>query len=70
LRFYQLNRACLPWLQAMALGVSQQYSLPPELLHAGLAVANELDASADFNALCYEDASSGNLLLRGHVTIR
>ncbi|KAL4854021.1 putative E3 ubiquitin-protein ligase RING1b [Chlorella vulgaris] len=56
--------------QAMALGVSQQYSLPPELLHAALAVANELDASADFNALCYEDASSGNLLLRGHVTIR
>jgi hypothetical protein len=36
----------------------------------GLAVANDLDASADFDALCFEDSVTGNLLLRAHVTIR
>lgn len=57
-------------LQAVALGISQQHRLPPGGLRVGLAVANDLDASADFDALCYEGGAAGNLLLRGHVTIR
>jgi len=51
-------------------GVCQQHGLAPGSLAVGLAVANDLDASADFDALCYEDGATGNLLLRGHVAIR
>jgi hypothetical protein len=54
----------------VALGVSQQHRLRPGQLAVGLAVANDLDASADFDALCFEDSVTGNLLLRAHVTIR
>ena len=53
----------------MALGLAQQQGLVPGALRVGLAVGNELDASANFDALCFEDAS-GALLLRGHVTVR
>lgn len=52
------------------MGLSQQHRFAPGALAVGLAVANDLDSSADFDALCYEDAATGNLLLRGHVTVR
>ena len=55
-------------MQAVALGLSQQHGF--DRLAVGLAVANDMDASADFDALCYEDGSTGNLLLRSHVAIR
>lgn len=54
----------------MASGIAQQHGTgalggePPDL-----AVANDLDSSANFDAICMEDAE-GALLLRNHVTIR
>lgn len=63
--------ASLPFsMQAVELGLSQQHGHAPGALAVGLSVANDLDASADFDALCREDSGTGNLLLQGHVTIR
>lgn len=56
--------------QAVSVGLSQQHQLAPGALAVGLAVANDLDASASFHAVCYEDAATGNLLLRGQVSIK
>ena len=36
----------------------------------GLVVQNDLDSSADFDALCCEDPGTGNLLLRDQITVR
>ncbi|PRW20670.1 hypothetical protein C2E21_8830 [Chlorella sorokiniana] len=56
--------------KAVAAGLEQQYGLPAGAAAVGLSVASDLDATADFDALCYEDADSGMLLLRGHVEVR
>ncbi|PSC75175.1 E3 ubiquitin-ligase RING1a isoform B [Micractinium conductrix] len=56
--------------EAVAAGLAQQHALEASSLRVGLAVANDLDASADFDALCAQDGADGNLLLRGHVAIR
>ena len=52
------------------MGLSQQHQLAPGALAVGLALANDLQEAAPFDALCYEDAASGNLLLRGQVCIK
>lgn len=56
--------------EAVALGLCQQHFVQAGGLSVGLAVANDLDASADFDALCCEDSATGTLLLRSHLTIR
>lgn len=54
----------------MAAGLAQQHGLPPGALAVGLSVANDLDATADFESLCCGDAAGDSLLLRSHVSIR
>lgn len=69
-----LRLCCIPSAllcpQAVAVGLTQQHQLAPGALAVGLAIANDLDAAASFHAVCYEDAATGNLLLRGQVSIR
>ena len=56
-------------LQTMAFGLSQQYGTAAFARPLGLAVANDLDSSANFDAICTTNAE-GSLLLRDHVTIQ
>lgn len=56
--------------EAVAMGISHQHTLLPGPRRVALAVANDLDAQADFDAIYYEDSATGILLLRGHVTVR
>ena len=56
--------------QVVAVGLEQQYGLPTGTAAVGFCVASDLDATADFDALCQEDADSGVLLLRSHVDVR
>ncbi|GAB4813839.1 hypothetical protein N2152v2_000885 [Parachlorella kessleri] len=55
--------------QTMAFGLSQQYGTAAFARPLGLAVANDLDSSANFDAICTTNAE-GSLLLRDRVTIR
>lgn len=57
-------------MQAVAAGLEQQHGLPVGSAAVGFAVASDLQASADFDSLCHEDADSGILLLHSHVAIR
>ena len=66
----RLTAICATHLQAVGAGLEQQYGLPTGTAVPGFCVASDLDATADFDALSYEDAESGMLLLRSHVDVR